>query len=87
MYETEQKALFYFQIPFKYKMSRLNIRIQIERIYQNASNSKTIGTLRKLQCTLQLRGQIHSPYFISTPVCTLWRRQQVNLVRMEYSKE
>ncbi len=26
----------------------------------------------KLQCTLQLRGQIHSPYFISTHICTLW---------------
>jgi hypothetical protein len=26
----------------------------------------------KLQCTLQLRRQIHSPYFISTPLCTLW---------------
>jgi len=26
----------------------------------------------KLQCRLQLRGQIHSPYFISTPICTLW---------------
>ncbi len=26
----------------------------------------------KLQCTLQLRGQLHSPYFISTPICTLW---------------
>jgi hypothetical protein len=25
-----------------------------------------------LQCTLQLRGKIHSPYFISTPICTLW---------------
>ncbi len=26
----------------------------------------------KLQCTLQLRGQIHATYFISTPICTLW---------------
>jgi len=26
----------------------------------------------KLYCTLQLRGQIHSPYFYSTPICTLW---------------
>ncbi len=25
----------------------------------------------KLQCTLELRGQLHSPYFISTPICTL----------------
>ncbi len=24
----------------------------------------------KLQCTLQLSGQIHSPYFYSTPMCT-----------------
>ncbi len=23
-------------------------------------------------CELQLRDQIHSPYFISTPICTLW---------------
>ncbi len=23
-------------------------------------------------CKLQLRGQIHSPYFSSTPICTLW---------------
>ncbi len=28
----------------------------------------------KLQCTLQLSGQIHSPYFISTNRCTLWLR-------------
>ncbi len=27
----------------------------------------------KLQCTLQLRGQIHLHYVISTPKCTLWR--------------
>ncbi len=27
----------------------------------------------KLLWMLQLRGQIHSPYFISTPTCTLWR--------------
>jgi hypothetical protein len=26
----------------------------------------------KLQCTLQLSGQIHSPYFISINICTLW---------------
>jgi hypothetical protein len=26
----------------------------------------------KLQCTLQLSGQIHWPYFISTNICTLW---------------
>ncbi len=26
----------------------------------------------KLWCKLQLRGQIHSPYFFSTPICTLW---------------
>ncbi len=26
----------------------------------------------KLQCTLQLRGQIHSRYFMSTIICTLW---------------
>ncbi len=25
----------------------------------------------KLWCTLQLRGQIHFPYFYSTPICTL----------------
>jgi hypothetical protein len=29
----------------------------------------------KLQCTLQLRGQIHSTYFISTLKCTLWTKQ------------
>ncbi len=28
----------------------------------------------KLQCALHLRGQIHSPYFISTPISTLWWR-------------
>jgi hypothetical protein len=27
----------------------------------------------KLQCTLQLGGQINSPYFISTNICSLWR--------------
>jgi hypothetical protein len=26
----------------------------------------------KLWCTLQLRGKIHSTYFYSTPICTLW---------------
>ncbi len=26
----------------------------------------------KLWCTLQLRGQIHSHYFYSTSICTLW---------------
>jgi hypothetical protein len=26
----------------------------------------------KLWCTLQLRGQIHFPYFYSTPMCTMW---------------
>ncbi len=28
----------------------------------------------KLWCTLQLKGQVlvHSPYFYSTPICTLW---------------
>ncbi len=26
----------------------------------------------KLWCTLHLRGQIHSPCFYSTPICTLW---------------
>jgi hypothetical protein len=26
----------------------------------------------KLQCTLQLSGQVHSPYFISTNICALW---------------
>jgi hypothetical protein len=25
-----------------------------------------------LWCTLQLIGQIHTPYFSSTPICTLW---------------
>ncbi len=25
-----------------------------------------------LWCKLQVRGQIHSPYFYSTPLCTLW---------------
>ncbi len=25
----------------------------------------------KLRCTIQLRGQIYSPYFSSTPLCTL----------------
>ncbi len=28
----------------------------------------------KLWCKLHLRGQIHSPYFSSTPICTLWFR-------------
>ncbi len=27
---------------------------------------------KKLKCTLQVLGQIHSPYFSSTPRCTLW---------------
>ncbi len=32
----------------------------------------TVLSRTKLCCTLQLRGQIHSPYFYSTPLCTLW---------------
>jgi hypothetical protein len=34
----------------------------------------SISTLmyKVVLCTLQLRGQIHSSYFYSTPVCTLW---------------
>ncbi len=34
--------------------------------------SLNLPSRTKLWCTLQLRGQIHSPYFYSTPVCTLW---------------
>ncbi len=30
-----------------------------------------LPSLTKLWCTLQLRGQTHSPYFYSTPKCTL----------------
>jgi hypothetical protein len=30
-----------------------------------------LPSLTKLWCTLQLRGQIHSPDFYSTPICTL----------------
>jgi hypothetical protein len=30
----------------------------------------------KLWCTLQLRGQINSLYFYSTPICTLWYMQE-----------
>ncbi len=32
------------------------------------------NTITKLQCTLLLSGQIHSPCFISTNICTLWFR-------------
>jgi hypothetical protein len=31
-----------------------------------------IASRTKLSCMLQLRGQIHSPYFYSTPIRTLW---------------
>jgi hypothetical protein len=31
-----------------------------------------LTSLTKLWCTLQLRGQIPSPFFYSTPICTLW---------------
>jgi hypothetical protein len=27
---------------------------------------------KKLWCTVQLRGQTHTPYFYTTPMCTLW---------------
>ncbi len=33
----------------------------------------------KLWCTLHLRGQIHSPYFYSTPTCTLWLKHWTEL--------
>jgi hypothetical protein len=41
----------------------------------------------KLQSTLQLRGPVHSLYFISTPICTLWMSVlylwvQISLCRM-----
>ncbi len=35
----------------------------------------------KLQCTLQLSGQIHWPCFISTNICTLWSYQPLRLPR------
>ncbi len=34
--------------------------------------SLQLPSRKELQCTLQLSGQIHSPYFISTNICTLW---------------
>ncbi len=34
----------------------------------------------KLRCTIQLRGQICSPYFSSNPLCTLWCKQQCSIL-------
>ncbi len=36
----------------------------------------------KLWCTLQLRGQMHSPYFSSTLICTLWYWTYCNLLSL-----
>jgi hypothetical protein len=33
-----------------------------------------LSSQTKLQCTLQLRGLIYSPYFCSTPICTQWEQ-------------
>ncbi len=33
----------------------------------------------RLRCTLQLRGQIHSHYLSSTPICTLWTQHPIFL--------
>jgi hypothetical protein len=38
----------------------------------------------KLWCTLQLRGQIYSPYFSSIPICTLWCRSQMHILYPVY---
>ncbi len=37
---------------------------------------KYLPSRTKLWCALQLRGQIHSPYFCSTPTCTLYSVMQ-----------
>ncbi len=40
----------------------------------------------KLQCTLQLSGQIHWPCFISTNICTLWASAPNSVPPRNYSK-
>ncbi len=37
-----------------------------------STQSLYLPSQAKLWCTLQLRGQTHSPYFSSTPLCTLF---------------
>ncbi len=41
-------------------------------------NSLYLPSRTKLQCTLQLRGQIHSPYFVSIPICILCYTQSIH---------
>ncbi len=40
----------------------------------------------KLWCMFQLRGQIHSPYVYTTPICTLWDESQ-QILYIVYSRE
>jgi hypothetical protein len=45
------------------------------RIGVHAHLSVYLPSRTKLWCMLQLRGQIHSPYYYSAPICTLWFSQ------------
>ncbi len=53
--------------------------IMMEKIAQSGEGgcvrpplSLYLPSRTKLWCTLMLRGQVHSSYFYSTPICTLW---------------
>jgi hypothetical protein len=43
----------------------------------------SIPSRAKLWYTLQMRGQIHSPYFSSIPICTLWPRTPLQGLHLE----
>jgi hypothetical protein len=42
-----------------------------------------LNSIEQLQCTLQLKGQIHSPYFISTTIYALYGRNCKRLREFE----
>ncbi len=68
--QTSLKLLFSFTLQQYWKIvavSELSLKLNTEYL---ASYHHL-----KLWCTLQLRGQIQSPYFYYIPVCILWDRK------------
>ncbi len=47
----------------------------LQRTFHHSPFHSTVSTIpsrAKVRCTVQLSGQMHSPYFYSTPIFTLW---------------
>ncbi len=74
-------TLVYLSQWFNYRPAR-----NYTREYTQSGNGRFLAYFPsriKLQCTLQLRGQINSSYFISTPLCTLWTKPIENLMNYQ----